>query len=90
MVHYGPTPGNTFDEYVEYHLETFGDLTSEENFHEVEGVGDYGVWMGRDQDGLLEVYEGDMEIAVSTLAGGGRTARENAVTLAQAARARLP
>lgn len=90
VVQYEPELPSTYAEYVDYNRETLGELFDEERHHPVEGVGDYGVWVGDDRMGSVEIYDDHRMISVDVNATGGRSPRENSIALAEKALARLP
>lgn len=78
-----------FDEFVE---DTRAQMGREyvESLHEIEGIGDFAVWMGEDfAGGILQVYEGDRMVQIAVAPAEGRDAVEVSKELARRALSRL-
>lgn len=95
MARYGRTPAS-YEEYVE-HIENVNERLAESlgdqaqfPYERVDGIGDFGVWQGDDQAGVLDVYQDDLSVSVTVDAAGGRTALDNARALAEKVMGRLP
>jgi hypothetical protein len=83
--------GNYYDSYEEF-LESardgpLGDAFSGDAVRQVEGVGDFGVWLP--EAGMLQVYDGDVMVQVDAETAPGRDELEAAGALALAALAKL-
>jgi hypothetical protein len=76
---------DSYDEFLERSLDSpLGELLSEEDaVQEVDGAGDFGVWMRELR--MLQVYDGDLMVQVTAQAAAGRDELEAARALAVAA-----
>ncbi len=78
-----PRSAGTYEEYVEQARQATGGHFMAHEFEKIEGVGDFAVWAGSDDSGVLQVFAGNHMIQVAAGSGAGRVAKENAKMLAE-------
>jgi len=88
LVHFGAAP-STYEEYIEITHGSLDEKFADVLYRHIEGPGDFGVWVGDDRMGSLEVYQDDRMISVTAGSAGGRSAPETSTALAEKALARL-
>lgn len=82
-VRMAPRSAGTYEEYVEQARQATGGHFMAHEFEKLEGVGDFAVWAGGEESGVLQVFSGNHMIQIAAGSGNGRTAQENAMMLAE-------